>query len=799
MDSEPTARPAFSTLLKEKGFWLLNLAGILFFFRPLFLDETFFFRDLYKAHLPFQTQWAEMIRSGEIPLWNPLFHGGIPFLAEINMTALYPGHLLGLVLEPTSALTLNIVLHLLAAAGSAYLLARVLGLSSASAFVAGSVFGYCGFTLSQVNLIIRLQGVPYLALHILFWHLFLVERRRRFFLAATCCGVLQVFSGSPTLFVPTLCLSLIWGLALAETGFPWRRGILWVILVAAVVGLAAPQILPTVELIGQSSRGTGTSYEAFSQWSIHPGRLLAFLFPGFLGPIDTLTDATIYWGAPLVDLGFPYMLGLYISGITLVLALLGAFAEAAPERRLRRVLLGLSGVALLLSLGRYLPFFELLYKFVPGISLFRFPVKFLIFALLPMALLAAYGTETAFSEAPGDRKKVKKMLMLAWVILGLPALLLLASAGRVAEFLFQQREAADGIFASVSQALAFWLLATLLGVLGQRRWGPAGAWTLSAVVLADLLLAGHGLNPTVPTKMLTQVPEAAQLVRSEVGDGRFFRTLPPETYGLDLPSDNIIWLYRWHQEVLNDYLGVSYGIPMIFHVDFDSLEPLRTKTLTEMLKVLPWESRWPALDAAAVTVLMSHEELERSALTKIATINNASGIPMHIYRNSGAARRLEWIGVWQTAPSERDARVMLLAPGFDPRQHAVLEAPIEGRARRACDGGARVELREAQPSRRVYSVDAPCDGLVVLAETFYPGREIWIDGRKAPLWRANLAFMAAPIEEGEHEVVLRFVPRSFYVGLAIGMVTLFLLIGLLFVGQSWDRIFSKKARLNLRY
>jgi hypothetical protein len=33
-------------ILQEKEFWSLVLLGILWFYRPLFLDETFFFRDL---------------------------------------------------------------------------------------------------------------------------------------------------------------------------------------------------------------------------------------------------------------------------------------------------------------------------------------------------------------------------------------------------------------------------------------------------------------------------------------------------------------------------------------------------------------------------------------------------------------------------------------------------------------------------------------------------------------------------------------------------------------------------------
>lgn len=781
----PAGRPRLRDLVKEKGFWVLHLVGVLYFFRPLLGGETFFFRDLYQAYLPFEALWIDLLKAGEPPFWNPRLHGGMPLLADVNLTALYPAKLLGFLLAPAAALSVNIVLHVLASAAAAYLLARCLGVRAPAAFVAGAVFGYCGFTLSQANILIRIQSMPYMPLVILFWHFFLVDGRRRWYLSAVACGALQIFAGSPTVVVPTLALALVWGLCLTEARWSRaRRAALWLTLVAAVAGMAAPQILPTAELIRHSSRGAGMTYQEFSLWSLHLLRLPELVLPGYLGPINRGSDES-YWGTLRVDHGFPYFVSLYVGALALVLALLGGAAGGGrtAHRRLRRALLALAVLAVLLSTGRFLPLFHWLYEIVPGIRLFRYPVKLLAFAVLPLALLAAFGAEVVLARDRAAARRIRRTLVAVWIVLGVPLLLLLLAmhvepwSGPVLEALYGQvvSEAREGLSRAATHALVFGLLATLVGFLASRSRSPARAWALAAVVLADLLIAGRGLNPTVPSEMITKVPPAARLVRTEIGDGRLFRAARIEDFDLHMPTDDVLWLYRWNQEILSFYLGASYGIPVIYHQDFDGLAPYRTLLLGRVMDTLSWDERWPILAAGSVRVIMTNEQLARPELESIGTIESASQVPVHVYRYSAAAHRLEWIGVWHRVDSPRDALRAMLSPGFDPRRHAVLEAPIDARTRAACDAPARVELLEARASRRTYTVSAPCDGVLVFSETFYPGCEVRIDGRRVPIWPANVAFTAAPVGAGEHRVEWRFVPTSFYRGLAAAALTLLVL------------------------
>ncbi|MCP4663114.1 MAG: YfhO family protein, partial [bacterium] len=127
--------------------------------------------------------------------------------------------------------------------------------------------------------------------------------------------------------------------------------------------------------------------------------------------------------------------------------------------------------------------------------------------------------------------------------------------------------------------------------------------------------------------------------------------------------------------------------------------------------------------------------------------------------------------------SESDAVAAMLAPGFDPRQHAVLEGAVPAQPGSACEPAARVEIMAESNHERRLAVSTACPGVLVFSEVFYPGWEAAIDGETAPVLRANAAFSAVMIEPGEHEVIWRYVPRTLYLGLAITGLTLVVLLG----------------------
>ena len=150
-------------VFQEKEFWLLTLCVVLFFYRPLFLGESFYFRDIYHHFLGQKRLFAEFIALKEFPLWDNYLHGGQPYLANISNMALYPFNALYMVFPFLTAFNVTIVLHVILCAISAYLFARVLGLSPVSSFIVGTVYSFCGCALSLIDLQGFFLSIPYVS------------------------------------------------------------------------------------------------------------------------------------------------------------------------------------------------------------------------------------------------------------------------------------------------------------------------------------------------------------------------------------------------------------------------------------------------------------------------------------------------------------------------------------------------------------------------------------------------------------------------------------------------------------
>jgi uncharacterized membrane protein YfhO len=63
-------------------------------------------------------------------------------------------------------------------------------------------------------------------------------------------------------------------------------------------------------------------------------------------------------------------------------------------------------------------------------------------------------------------------------------------------------------------------------------------------------------------------------------------------------------------------------------------------------------------------------------------------------------------------------------------------------------------------------------GYLVLLDSFDPGWQVTVDGRAAPLLRANVAFRAVALAAGTHAVEFLYRPASLERGIALSLLTL---------------------------
>jgi hypothetical protein len=132
---------------------------------------------------------------------------------------------------------------------------------------------------------------------------------------------------------------------------------------------------------------------------------------------------------------------------------------------------------------------------------------------------------------------------------------------------------------------------------------------------------------------------------------------------------------------------------------------------------------------------------------------------------------------------------------YDPRSVAwassddllALQPFLSGQATRASE---KVEVSYPNPQQAVLEVKLHSAGIVVLADIYYPGWKLKIDGAAAPVYRVNGSMRGAAVAAGAHRLVFTYAPESFRIGrlVSLGGVAALLLLGLAFARHPIDLV-----------
>jgi hypothetical protein len=134
---------------------------------------------------------------------------------------------------------------------------------------------------------------------------------------------------------------------------------------------------------------------------------------------------------------------------------------------------------------------------------------------------------------------------------------------------------------------------------------------------------------------------------------------------------------------------------------------------------------------------------------------------------------------------------LVVYPRYEPGSQKVGGAGTtnqEGTLIPAVKGGVSVMSHSA--NRLTLEVDPSCRGLLVVSEIYYPGWEVFVDGKKKEILKTNLIMRGVMLEGGQKRVEFRFRSESFLKGATISLVTLGLLVlySLIFVTRAlWRR------------
>ena len=349
---------------------LLALAALLFA-DVLFLGSNFAGRDLFIYHFPMKRVVHDLVARGEFPWWNPFIAGGQPMAANPAYEVFYPPQYLIFLGSYEFGFALHIVVHVWLALAGTFLFLRALPVSRAAAIVGALSFGLGGFFLGSATTLPTFFVWSWAGL--VAWALLRWLRGGSFALAA-------IIAAMPMLVGEPMALAQLWILILAGAWREWRR---IAMLAVTAAGIAAVQLLPMIDHVGDSARARGLPYANVVAFSMAPDRPLELIAPHAFGRIDPERPQ---WRG-----GLPYLLSIYCGLGVVIFAVAGFAARAPGALRTAAVLV----VSYVLAIGGHTPLFRWLYAI--GIRSLRYPEKFMMMGLVALVVFAA----VAFDHVDG--------------------------------------------------------------------------------------------------------------------------------------------------------------------------------------------------------------------------------------------------------------------------------------------------------------------------------------------------------------------------------------------------------------
>lgn len=702
---------------------VLILLTLIFFLPFLSGERVFGLRDHALYFYPLRHLMVEQVRVGHLPLWNPYIYCGMPLLASLQVGFFYPLTLIHYILPFNLAFNWFTILHYFLAGLFTYLLMRHYKASEEASLLSGIVFAFSGYLLSVSTMNTTLTSVVWLPLVILFWDR-LLSGAGRDWLWLVLIMVLMLLGGEPTIFYSTILLMIIYAFFIGKIGKLWYLAPVMLL----TLGLLAIQLFPLLEFTINSVRTWRTEFDFISHSSLPPREALNVIFPNIWGSFLDGTYSKAILGSDIQT----WILSPYLGLLALFLAGLVVIAE-----RSRRTYFFLAAglFFLLMSFGRYTPFYNLLFWGLPGISTIRYPVKFMFFPTFAAAILSGFGLDKLSRILSQKTLLALGSIMGGILAMGLGLGIFKRSLHTLISVKMGLSEELKYTLAALLKAdlrnclIIFLLLLSALALLTlyYRKQIRVEMLTrgLVALVALDLLIFNFSLNPPVIKELQSFVPLNAEIMLKDRSPFRYY--VDPRIY------EKSGGYYRDQTEVL---VGLKTKLMPNFMVPHhlsdilgrESIEPLRQMRFYYEFRDKFLPDRLDLLSKANVKYILVYEKINDPQLKLL------SDAQFFLYQN------------------------LLYCP-------------------RAYIRNGDCRITKYEPSRVEITINSKSGGPLVLADSFDPGWKAEIDGRSARIELEEPFFRRVLVPAGTHSVVFSYFPDSLKWGALVSLFSLLVMIG----------------------
>jgi hypothetical protein len=721
--------------------------------------KEFIAADVVRQLYPWRDLAIGMLKSRQIPLWNPYAFSGYPLLANLQSSVFYPLNILFFIFNSKVAWIVYVLSQPVLALIFMYLFLRSLNLSKYAALFSGLAFGFMGYMAVWFEWGVVGQSALWLPL-ILYGITEYFKSKSSKFLVLSAVGLTcSLFSGhiQTTVYVGIVMLAYYVFCAFTaeknfDKGFKVLMSGAWFILLT--LGISAIQILPSLELLQLSARNIPQSGSLFYVFQLPYSHLLTIFAPDFFGNPGVGNAWQPNYAEFLA----------YFGIVALVFAVIGIMYQR--KNKLIYFFLCLSGLALLFALPT--PFSQALTVLHIPVLDTSSPARALFIFQFSFVVLAGFGIDTYLL-----RKNFvwKSLFLLLFIYAGLWIF-------TIAVHLFPQMAQINANLGIIKRNLVFptviLITAFIFIFMGIKNNKYKVLMFFCIIILTaieyqyflykfstfspiDYFFPSHPLTAylqntasfdrvygydsgrletNLPTEWKLQSPEGYDsLYIKRYGELIAAGSQKPLTRSDVLLPDSMPLNDSYAKQVLLNILDVKY---LNYRDDLapKAWDPQTWKFPDSHFKLIYQESKWK------------------------------------VYENLNTIPRA---GIFYDFTVEKnDSKIIstLFDKNFEYQQKIILEEKPTNFVPLKNTAPTTAKIISYKANEIKIQTDTKAGGLLFLADNFYPGWTAMVDNLPTKIYRADYTFRAVFVKAGKHTVTFSYMPESFAYGALISALSL---------------------------
>ncbi len=819
-----------------QALFLVGLFLLIVCYAPwLFCGREFVLGDCQYTYQPICDFVRRCLLSGIMPFWNPRDYCGLSELAVTSPSIFYPFNYILFLLPFSCAMAIYLVLHQFLSGCAVYFYCNLYFKDWRPSVFAGLCTMFCGYFFA-------VQKYPDFAASVAAFLFCLCGTIVTFrYQNAVCFILLSIFfclllsSGRPEIVAPAILL-----IAIQVVWEAFRTYLQSARLKTTMIGifltgvslclgfaLAAPSLFPGYEWLKISPRSLGLAAAEVFQWSAGWYDLCSIFFWYPFGDLEMqrFDDGTAHGLLKTpAGISIPFLSPCYVGPGILVCFLAGMISKSF-HWRLRLALAAICLAALIVALGENTPVAPLLLKYFSKLAVVRYPVKLLVFFLLPVIFVASKGF-IAILKIEARMDSLLKVCFGVFLLLAFFGLLFYTGGGfanflawlcqlnsvtlREVEFdrllndvfiSFLVTAISGGLFCVAGFSKLFiekpflrycsLLLLVILpmvsfGVSCQERSAPSGYYDkppeLAGVMDQVLPKKGQPLS-----RLSYLIYEPLKASSEYLNDQQLPYAIAASKFGRDVLLPNTHYASRWNTSngyaltetaMMSDIYESAISACSVINNEPNDLPLARICSITNSEYAVTAIQR---LNGTTVPPLAS------DFFEPIAE-NIRLNLRIFKLRNCGSrfyfASKVEEVGDWNVLvkmakSKERrgdeikflgDKYTFLPKSGFSALRDELKRSQVK------CEFEPSIELVADLPGRTELISKNRNVSVLVLRDSIYPGWKVFVDGKPSEIFRANLLNRALILPAGLHKVVFQYQPESLRDALLVSAFALLCLL-----------------------